>query len=194
MNHDAVLEDLAARIPGRADARVRALWLVLLGAGLVSFALLLLTQPARAWAAYGVNMVFFLGVSLGAAALAGAIRLSNGRWAAPVLRIAESLSAYVPYGLLFVLVMLVAGIWTYLPWTRGLLQPRQHAFLNVPFLYARTLAGFGQLFPQAGVLSGELCHRLFARLALPECCPSSSDPVANISLWNRQPPAGLFLG
>jgi uncharacterized membrane protein YecN with MAPEG domain len=146
MNQEAVLKDLAGRIPGRPDARVRALWLVLLGAGVLTFVLVLLREPARAWAAYGVNMVFFLGVSLGSAALAGAIRLSNGHWAASILRIAESLSAYVPYGLLFVLVMLAAGIWTYLPWTKGLLQPRQHAYLNVPFLYARTLVGFGLLW------------------------------------------------
>jgi hypothetical protein len=146
MSHEAVLKDIAGRIPGRPDARVRALWLVFLGVGVAAFALLLVREPARAWAAYAANLVFFLGISLGAAALAGAIRLSNGRWAAALIRVAESLSAYVPWGLLLLAIMLVAGIWTYLPWTRGLLQPRQRAFLNVPFLYLRTAAGFGLLW------------------------------------------------
>jgi hypothetical protein len=146
MNHEAVLKNIAGRIPGRPDARVRALWLVFLGVGLLAFVFLLLTQPTRAWGAYAVNMVFFLGISLGAAALAGAIRLSNGRWAASITRIAESLSAYLPWGFLLLLIMLVAGIWTYLPWTHHLLQARQRPYLNVPFLYARTLVGFGLLW------------------------------------------------
>ncbi len=146
MTPDAVLQDIAGRIPGRPDARVRALWLVFLGVGVLAFVFLLVTQPARAWATYGANMAFFLGVSLGAAALAGAIRLSNGRWASSVTRLAESLSAYLPWGLLLVLVMLVAGIWTYLPWTRTLLQARQRPYLNVPFLYVRTFVGFGLLW------------------------------------------------
>ena len=59
--------------------------------------------------------------------------------------IAESLSAYLPYGLAAVVVMLVFGIWTYLPWTAHGAIPRQRPFLNVPFLYIRTLVGLGQL-------------------------------------------------
>jgi len=55
-------------------------------------------------------------------------------------RIAESLSAYIPFGIGFVAIMLVAGIWTYLPWTKHV-DPRQSPFLNVPFLYIRTLGG-----------------------------------------------------
>ncbi len=146
MSQEAVLKDLAARIPGRPAARTRALWLVLLGVGALSFAFLLWREPVRAWGAYGVNMIFFLGASLGAAALAAAIRLSNGRWGGPVVRMAESLSAYLPWGLLLLVVMLAAGIWTYLPWTHGPVVPRQRPFLNVPFLYARTLVGFGLLW------------------------------------------------
>jgi len=146
MNPEAVLKDIAGRIPGRPDPRTRAVWLILFGVGVLSFAFLLLREPARAWGAYGVNMVFFLGISLGAAALASAIRLSNGRWGGPVARVAESLSAYLPWGLLLVAVMLAAGIWTYLPWTHGPVLARQRPYLNVPFLWARTLVGFGLLW------------------------------------------------
>ncbi len=146
MSPEDVVKDIAGRIPGRRDPRFLALWLVLLAVGAATFVALLLISPARAWAAYGASMVFFLGVSLGAATLAAAIRLCNGRWASSVSRIAESLSAYLPWGLLLLLVMLAAGIWTYLPWTHALVQPRQRAYLNVPFLYARTLVGFGLLW------------------------------------------------
>ncbi len=77
--------------------------------------------------------------------LASAIRLSNGRWGGPVTRIAESLSAYLPYSIGLLLVLLVLGIGTYLPGTHGV-NPRQAPFLNVPFLYARTLVGLGLLW------------------------------------------------
>ncbi len=58
------------------------------------------------------------------------------------MRIAESLSAYLPFGLAAMVVLLGAGIWTYLPWTRHV-EPRMAPFLNVPFLYVRTLIGLG---------------------------------------------------
>jgi hypothetical protein len=61
------------------------------------------------------------------------------------MRIAESLSAFLPYGYVLMLILLVAGIWTYLPWARHV-EPRQAAYLNVPFLYARTLIGLGLLW------------------------------------------------
>ncbi|MBI5709155.1 MAG: hypothetical protein HZC42_02480 [Candidatus Eisenbacteria bacterium] len=146
MTREAVLKDIASRIPGRRDPRVSMIWLALIAVGLVAFVALLATQPLRAWGAYGVNMIYFLGISLGAAVLASAIRLANGRWAGPVLRIAESLSAFLPYGIAFVVIMLVAGIWTYLPWTHTAVLARQKPYLNVPFLYARTLVGLGLLW------------------------------------------------
>jgi len=140
MNREATLRDLAGRLPVRPNPRQRMLWLVLMAVGGISFGWLLSTEPLRAWGAYGVNMVYFLGITLGGAVLACAIRLSNGRWGGPVIRIAESLTAYLPFGIATVVLMLAAGIWTYLPWTRNV-EPRQAPFLNVPFLYVRTMGG-----------------------------------------------------
>ena len=145
MNREATLRDLAGRLPVRPNPRQRMLWLVLMAVGGVSFGWLLSTEPLRAWGAYGVNMVYFLGITLGGAVLACAIRLSNGRWGGPVIRIAESLTAYLPFGIATVVLMLAAGIWTYLPWTRHVL-PRQAPYLNIPFLWIRTLAGLGLLW------------------------------------------------
>jgi hypothetical protein len=145
MNREATLRDLAGRLPVRPNPRQRMLWLAMMAAGGASFAWLIWTEPLRAWGAYGVNMIYFLGIALGGAVLACAIRLANGRWGGPVIRIAESLTAYLPFGIATVVVMLAAGIWTYLPWTRHVL-PRQAPYLNVPFLWIRTLAGLGLLW------------------------------------------------
>src|SRR5262249_45817612 len=48
------------------------------------------------------------------------------------------------YGYLLMVILLIAGIWTYLPWVKHV-EPRQAPYLNVPFLYARTLIGLGLL-------------------------------------------------
>lgn len=146
MTHDQILKDIASKIPGRPHPRTRMIWMACIAIGLVTFGTMLVREPLRAWGAYGANMVYFLGISLGAAVLASAIRLSNGRWAGPVMRIAEALSAYLPFGIGFVAIMLLAGIWTYLPWVRHAPIARQAPYLNVPFLYIRTLAGLGLLW------------------------------------------------
>ena len=113
--------------------------------GLISFGFLLFTQPQRAWGAWTINTLYWLGIAQGAIVLACAIRLGNGRWAGPVMRIAESFSAYLPCGIATMVVLLGAGIWTYLPWTHHV-EPRQAPYLNVPFLYVRTLGGLGLLW------------------------------------------------
>ena len=145
MSHEGILKDLAAKLPVRPDPRQRRIWLVCMLIGLVTFVFMLITQAPRAWGAYAINTLYWLGIAQGAVVLACAIRLTNGRWAGPVMRIAESLSAYLPYGLAAMVVLLVAGIWTYLPWVHHA-EPRQAPYLNVPFLYARTLLGLGLLW------------------------------------------------
>jgi len=61
------------------------------------------------------------------------------------MRIAESLSAFLPYGFALMVILLVAGAPTYLPWVAHV-EPRQAPYLNLPFLYARTLIGLGLLW------------------------------------------------
>jgi len=140
MSHDAVLRDIAERIPGRPDPKKRQVFLALIVLGVLAFAYLLVTNPLRAWGSWTINTLYFLGIAEGGVVLAAAIRLANGRWGGPIMRLGESFSSYLPFGIGTMLVLLVAGIWTYLPWI-GNAEPRQTPFLNVPFLYVRTLGG-----------------------------------------------------
>lgn len=142
---DEILRDIAARLPVRPNARRRQWWIACMVIGLGTFGLLLATQPQRAWGAFAINTLYWLGMAQGGVILACTIRLANGRWGGPVMRIAESLSAYLPYGYAAMVVLLAAGIWTYLPWTRHV-EPRQASYLNAPFLYARVLIGLGLLW------------------------------------------------
>jgi len=140
MSDDTILRDIANRLPGTRDPKKRNIFIGLMAIGVVAFAYLMITNPLRAWGAWAINTLYFLGIAEGGVVLAAAIRLCNGRWGGPIMRIGESLSSYLPFGIGTMLLLLVAGIWTYLPWTHHV-QPRQAPFLNVPFLYIRTLGG-----------------------------------------------------
>jgi len=142
---EALLKDVASKIPVKPNARKRMIWMACMVIGAASFAYLLATQPHRAWGAYAINALYWMGIAQGGIVLAAAIRLSNGRWGGPVTRIAESLSAYLPYAYGVMIVLLVAGAGTYLPWVH-VVNPRQQPYLNLPFLYLRTLIGLGLLF------------------------------------------------
>src|SRR6516165_7193854 len=140
MNHDAILKDIANRLPGTRDPKKRNIFISMMALGLIAWVILLVTNPLRAWGTWAINTIIFLGIAEGGVVLAAAIRLCNGRWGGPIMRIGESLSSYLLYGIGTMVVLLVAGIWTYLPWTHHVL-PRQAPFLNVPFLFVRTLGG-----------------------------------------------------
>ncbi len=140
MSHEAVLRDIAGRLPGTPDPKKRQVFLALIVVGLAAFGFLLATNPLRAWGAWTINTLYFLGIAEAGVVLAAAIRLSNGRWGGPIMRIGESLSSYLPFGIATMLILLAAGIGTYLPWTHHV-DPRLTPFLNVPFLILRTLGG-----------------------------------------------------
>ncbi len=140
MSHEAILRDIASKLPVTPNARKRRIWMACLAIGVAAFAYLLVTNPLRAWGAWAINTLYFLGIAMSGVAIASAIRLSNGRWGGPIMRLGESLSSYLPAGIATMGVLLVFGIGTYLPWTSHV-EPRQAAFLNVPFLFIRTLGG-----------------------------------------------------
>jgi len=137
---EAVLKDIAGRLPVKPNPRRRRIWIGLMAVGLVSFAWMLFTEPQRAWGSWAINSLYWLGIAQGAVVLACAIRLGNGRWGGPVMRMAEALSAYLPIGAAMLAVVAIAGLKQYWPWTTHV-EARQAAYLNVPFFYLRTLAG-----------------------------------------------------
>ncbi|MCE9627936.1 MAG: hypothetical protein K8R56_08470, partial [Candidatus Eisenbacteria bacterium] len=124
MSHEAVLRDIAGRLPGTPDPKKRQIFITLIVIGVAAFGFLLATNPLRAWGSWTINTLYFLGIAMGGVALAAAIRLANGRWGGPIMRIGESLSSYLPFGIATMLVLLVGGIWTYLPWIKHV-EPRQ---------------------------------------------------------------------
>jgi hypothetical protein len=168
-DQEAILRDIASKLPVRPNARKRQIWIACVLIGAASFAWLLIGQPQRAWGSFAINTLFWLGIAMGGVVLAAAIRLCNGHWAGPIQRIGESLSAFLPYGLGLMTVLLAFGIWSYLPWTHEV-NPRQAPFLNVPFLVIRTLGGIALFWWLARRLVG-ISLRPDAKLLLPHVAP-----------------------
>jgi Ni/Fe-hydrogenase subunit HybB-like protein len=142
---DSILKDIAGKLPVRPNARKRMIWMICMAIGLIALIFLFVSEPRRAWGAYTINTLYFLGITNGAMVLACAIRLTNGRWAGPIMRIAESMSAYYPFGIVLFLILLFAGSHTYLPWLTHV-EPRQAPYLNFPFLVVRTVVALGALW------------------------------------------------
>jgi hypothetical protein len=170
MTEHEILQDIASKIPVRPNARKRQIWMACLAIGVVAFVYLLMNEPKRAWGSYAINTIYWLGIAMGGVVLSAAIRLTNGKWAGPVQRLAESLSAYLPFGIATMIVLLAAGIGQLLGWTQGQMEPRQAPFLNVPFLWIRTLGGLALFWWLARKLVG-LNLRHDAKLLLPHIAP-----------------------
>jgi hypothetical protein len=106
----------AAPLPlPRSVARIAA---AAVAVGLVAFVAGVLSGHAvAALAALDASWLFFAGLSAGAVALAAAVRLAHGGWARAALPVADAASRFFPIALLLLVVLLV-GARTFIPWTR----------------------------------------------------------------------------
>jgi len=99
MNHEAVLRDIASKIPVHPSAGKRRIWIALLVVGAVAVRLPVVHESAARLGRVGDQHDLLPRHRRGAIAFAAAIRLSNGRWGGPLQRIAESFAAYLPAGI-----------------------------------------------------------------------------------------------
>src|SRR5215472_6509370 len=93
-------------------------------------------QADRAWQAYLVNLLVWLGIAQGGIVLSAAFYLTQGRWAGTTqYRLAEVSVGFIPLG--FILFWgLYLGRTRIFPWVLHPI-PQKAAWLNTPFLFAR---------------------------------------------------------
>jgi hypothetical protein len=94
-------------------------WLAAAAAAVGAVALVLgvLAGQARtALAALDASFLFFAGLSTGSVAVAAAVRISNGRWARPILPLADAGVGFFGPALVL-LAVLAAGARLFIPWT-----------------------------------------------------------------------------
>ena len=69
MSHESILRDIAGRLPGTRDPKKRNIFIGLMALGVLAFGFLLVTNPLRAWGAWTINTLYFLGIAEGGARL-----------------------------------------------------------------------------------------------------------------------------
>jgi hypothetical protein len=135
------MEERTAPTPPVAGLAFKVLLGVLVLLGIAGFGLGLASgQADRAWQAYLVNLLVWLGIAQGGVVLSAAFYLTQGRWAGTTqYRLAESFVGFIPLG--FILFWgLYFGRTLIFPWVLHPI-PQKAAWLNTPFLFARDGVG-----------------------------------------------------
>lgn len=114
-----------------------AIAVVLVVIGVVGFGVAITHGlTTRAWEAYLVNLLFWLGVAQGGVVASAAFYLTQGRWAGRAhYRLAEAFSGFLILGLVLFFVLYFGRV-SIFPWIKHPI-PAKSGWLNVPFLFAR---------------------------------------------------------
>jgi hypothetical protein len=90
----------------------------------------------RAWEAFLVNLLFWMGLAQGGVVVSSAFYLTQARWAGPSqYRLAEAFAYFIPLGFLLFW-LLFFGRTEIFPWITHPIAQKE-AWLNTPFLFAR---------------------------------------------------------
>ncbi len=120
---------------------------VLVGVGIFTFVSRAVGPDGKeAWQIYLVNFIFWTGVAFGGIAFSCALRLTQGRWGRPILRISEGLGSFVPVSFILLLVLLFVGKDHVLPYATEHYHHPKDIWLNMSFVTARQIIGFLVLF------------------------------------------------
>ncbi|MGH7889460.1 MAG: hypothetical protein ACRENF_02795, partial [Thermodesulfobacteriota bacterium] len=120
---------------------------LLIGLGIFTFVSRAIGPDGKeAWQIYLVNFIFWTGVALGGIAFSCALRLTQGRWGRPLLRISEALGSFVPVSFILLLVLLLVGKDHVLPYATQHYHHPKDIWLNMSFVTARQIIGFLALF------------------------------------------------
>jgi hypothetical protein len=157
------IDDVLAHVPGKPNGRLRAVFLVLLGAGAITFGLTLAANPLRGWSSVLINVTYWLPLSAAAATLGGVLILVKAKWAVPVHRTFLGIAGFLPWMFGVLALTLIFGNGYLFSWVREPV-PAKVAYLNLPFLLAREIGLVG-LFTVLALAFVRRIRRLDAGLA-----------------------------
>jgi len=119
--------------------------------GVAVFALGLTQNPERAWFSYLHNHFYFMSLALGGIFFAAVQWATSAMWSAPVRRIAESFTAYLPIAIL-TFIGLYFGLSKIYIWTNhavvhgDIVLEGKKGYLSVPFFMIRNLIALGLMY------------------------------------------------
>ena len=169
---------------GRVGSTLLRLMVVV---GAVSFFVTLGSDPQLAWKSYVVNWNYFASIALGGVMVGVVTWIVKAKWNWSVRRIHHSFAAYLPIAFVLFIPMLVSLREDYFPWIAMMaddpIVQKKAAYLNIPFLVSRNLAGVLALFAMA---CGFVYLALRPDLGRAAAALASSDRGDGGSSWWRE--------
>lgn len=122
---------------------------VMLAIGIATLILSFYLSPTRTWINLLVDNFYFISLSLFGGFFLALISVTNSSFGAPYKRILEAMTAFLPYGLVLMALLIFFGshhlyIWTHSDVVlKDEILKGKSSFLNLPFFSIRTLIYFG---------------------------------------------------
>ncbi|HIF23152.1 MAG TPA: hypothetical protein EYQ27_14930, partial [Gemmatimonadetes bacterium] len=118
--------------------------------GLAAFVIRLGQDPESAWISYVSNWLYFTSIAIGGVLFAVVTWITKSKWNWSMRRVSQSFAAFLPISFLLLLPMLLFLREGYFPWIEMMasdpIVQKKAAYLNIPFLAARNVAGLLLLF------------------------------------------------
>jgi hypothetical protein len=130
--------------PHEIAGGTRTLLLLFAAVGLVTFGIGLATDAPRTWTSFLHNHFFFMSLALGGGFIAALQWLTGAMWSAPVRRLSESFTAYLPFALLC-FIALYFGMHHLYRWTDPAYVHGDHVlenksgYLSIGFFFVRNI-------------------------------------------------------
>ena len=127
--------------------KAKVLLAILIVIGLISLAYgVFAYSPEKVWSALLLNSVNFLTIGLGATFFVSIHIITQSGWHVSIQRIPEAISMYLPFGAIFMIIMLF-GLNHVFHWTHEVhhdpIIMKKEAYLNVPFFIVRLVVYLG---------------------------------------------------
>jgi hypothetical protein len=123
----------------------------LMGIGIIAIAIGFVSDPQRGWVNLLVNNFYFLSLAIGASFFLALQYITQAGWSSAFKRIPESMSAYIPFAAVIMILLLFGmnSIYTWInPESHGFDEHSMHLihhkspYLNVPFFIVRLVIYF----------------------------------------------------
>ncbi|MCZ6468487.1 MAG: hypothetical protein O6499_02425 [Candidatus Dadabacteria bacterium] len=118
------------------------LFLIIAVIGFGTFAFKIMgSNPENAWEIFLINFLFWTGIAQAGIVFSCILRITNARWARPLLRISEGLGSFLPISLILLLIVF-AGRDYLLPYATEHYHYPKDVWLNMTFVIGRNVIGF----------------------------------------------------
>ncbi len=102
------------------------------------------SDPANAWRIFLVNFLFWTGVAQAGIIFSCILRVTDARWARPLLRMSEGLGSFTPIAFILLIVVFVGQDYL-LPYATEHYHHPKDVWLNMKFVMGRDIIGYAIL-------------------------------------------------